>query len=394
MEPPKIKRKLAAILYADVAGYSRMTEEDEEGTHRTLVAFLDEFGAAIEGHSGRVVHVAGDAILADFASVLHALSCAVDVQRDFKARNEGLSERRRLRFRIGVNLGDVMVDRDEIYGDGVNVAARLQSVADPGGICISASVHDQIKNKLGFGFEYLGERKVKNIAEPVRMYRVQLDAGAVSGESRPPDDRPPIEAARAPGDRSQAKAVRIRRFHIRAAQLGVILAFLFVVDLISSDNWWVQWPAMVVALVLALRALKVFGPGISDEGSVKGNVAGDMRFATDSSFRGDIGGDVVVTRGISVQVKGKIGRNVTVEAGAIFEIRGHIGGDVTIGPEAVIDIRGDIGGDVINEGGTLRLRGNLGGTEKHVGAEASGGTGTASPDSDRTARAPESSAES
>ncbi len=392
MEPPKIKRKLAAILYGDVAGYSRMTEEDEEGTHRTLVAFLDGFWAAIEGNSGRVVHVAGDAILADFASVFDALSCAVDVQRDFKARNEHLSEDRRLRFRIGVNLGDVMVDRDEIYGDGVNVAARLQSVADPGGICISASVHDQIKNKLGFGFEYLGEQKVKNIAEPVRMYRVQLDPGAVSGESRFQDVSPPPESAPAHGDRSQAKAAQMRRFYSRAVQLGLIVAFLFVVNLITSrGDWWVQWPAIVVALALALRALKVFGPGTWDGGSVKGDVAGDMRFATDSSFRGGIGGDVTVARAMSVEVRGTIGRNVTVESGAILEIRGNIGGDVTIRPDAVIDIRGNIGGDVINEGGTLRLLGKLGGSEKHVGAEAAGDTEKVGPDSAQTARAPESS---
>ncbi|MDP6804905.1 MAG: adenylate/guanylate cyclase domain-containing protein [Rhodospirillales bacterium] len=393
MEPPKIKRKLAAILYADVAGYSRLTEDDEEGTHRMLVTFLDAFGASIEGHSGRVVHIAGDAVLADFASVLDALSCAVDVRRDFKTRNESLSEDRKLQFRIGVNLGDVMVDRDEIYGDGVNVAARLQSVADPGGICISASVRDQIKNKLGFGFEYLGEQKVKNIAEPVRVYRVQLDPGAVSVETLSQDDRPPAEAAPAPGDRSQAKAARIRRFYNRAAQLGLIVAFLFVIDLITTpDKWWVHWPALVVALALALRALKEFGPGIRDEGSVKGDVAGDMRFATDTRSRGNIAGDVTVAPGLSVEVKGNIGKNVTVESGAILEVRGNIGDNVTIRPDAVIDIRGNIARDVINQGGTLRLRGKLGGSEKHVGADAGGGTGAAGPDSDHTARAPESSA--
>ena len=393
MEPPKIKRKLAAILYADVAGYSRLTEDDEEGTHRMLVAFLDAFGAAIEGHSGRVVHIAGDAVLADFASVLDALSCAVDVQRDFMARNEPLPERRRLQFRIGVNLGDVMIDRDEIYGDGVNVAARLQSVADPGGICISASVRDQIKNKLGFGFEYLGEQKVKNIAEPVRMYRVQLDPGAVSVETLSQGDRPPADAAPAPGDRSQARAARVRRFYNRAAQLGLIVAFLFVIDLITSPNsWWVHWPAMAVALALGLRALKEFGPGNRDEGSVRGDVKGDMRFATDSSIRGGIDGNVLVAPGKSVEVKGNIGKNVTVESGAILEVRGNIGGDVTIRPDAVIEIRGNIGGDVINEGGTLRLRGKLGGSEKHVGAEPAGGTAKNGRDSDQTASAPEPSA--
>ncbi len=125
MERPGIERKLAAILYADVAGYSRLTGEDEEGTHRTLSAYLDAITSSIESHGGQVVHFAGDAVLADFTSVVNALTCAVEVQRDLKARNDGLPEDRRLQFRIGLNIGEVMVDRDDIYGDGVNIAARL-----------------------------------------------------------------------------------------------------------------------------------------------------------------------------------------------------------------------------------------------------------------------------
>ncbi len=178
MSTEHLRRRLAAIFYADVAGYSRLTGEDEEGTHRRLSDYLDAINAAIETHNGKVLHFAGDAILAEFRSVVHALTCGESVQRALKAQNESLPEDRKLQFRIGINLGDVIVDRNEIYGDGVNVAARLESLAEPGGICISRSVYDQVKSQLELGYEYLGEQQVKNIAEPVRAYRVQLAAEA------------------------------------------------------------------------------------------------------------------------------------------------------------------------------------------------------------------------
>ena len=167
-----LQHKLAAILYADVHGYSRLTGEDEEGTHRTLSAYLDAFAATIEAHHGAVKHYAGDAVLADFSTVLDAMSCAVAVQRDLKARNDSWPEGKRVQFRIGVNLGDVIIDRGDIYGDGVNVAARLESLAEPGGICISGAVYDAIGSKLSVGYDYLGEQSVKNIEKPVRAYRV------------------------------------------------------------------------------------------------------------------------------------------------------------------------------------------------------------------------------
>jgi TolB-like protein/Tfp pilus assembly protein PilF len=169
-----LERKLAAILYADVAGYSRLTGEDEEGTHRTLSAYLDAITALIERHTGTVMHFAGDAVLAEFASVLNALRCGVNIQRDLMARNEKRPEERKLQFRIGINLGDVIVDRDEIYGDGVNIAARLEGLAEPGGICISDVVRQSVEGKLNLTFEDLGEQSVKNIENPVRAYRVLL----------------------------------------------------------------------------------------------------------------------------------------------------------------------------------------------------------------------------
>lgn len=169
-----LERKLAAILYADVAGYSRLTGEDEEGTHRALRSYLDLISSSIRDHSGRVVHYAGDAVLADFGTVVDALICAAAIQCDLAARDSGTPKQRKVQFRIGVNLGDVIVDRDEIYGDGVNVAARLESLAEPGGICISESVRTAIGNKLSFDYEFMGEQQVKNIKEAVRAYKVVM----------------------------------------------------------------------------------------------------------------------------------------------------------------------------------------------------------------------------
>ena len=182
-----VTRKLAAIVYADVAGYSRLTDQDEEGTHKTLGTYLDLISAAIERRKGRVVHYAGDAILAEFGSAVVALKCAVEVQRDLAVHNEGIPEDRKFQFRIGVNLGDVIVDRDDIYGDGVNVAARLESLAQPGGICLSSKVLEEVRNKLEVGFEFLGEQSVKNIEKPIPVYRVLLApeaAGQIIGEQR------------------------------------------------------------------------------------------------------------------------------------------------------------------------------------------------------------------
>jgi adenylate cyclase len=180
-----LERKLAAIFYADVAGYSRLTGEDEEGTHRTLSVYLDAISAAIGRHNGKVLHYAGDAILADFATVSDALTCAAAVQHDLEHRNREIVDNRKVRFRIGVNLGDVIVDRNEIYGDGVNVAARLESLAEPGGICISEAVRAAVGNRLPLDFEFLGEQRVKNIAEPVKAYHARLKPNAELPKPKP-----------------------------------------------------------------------------------------------------------------------------------------------------------------------------------------------------------------
>ena len=166
-------RRLTAILAADVAGYSRLMGEDEEGTHERLQAHFRELvNPKITEHRGRVVKNTGDGLLAEFASVVDAVRCAVEVQKGMADRDPGLPEERRIRFRIGINLGDVIVEEHDIFGDGVNVAARLEGLAEPGGICVSRMVRDNVRDKLDLVFEDIGEQNVKNIARLVRVYRV------------------------------------------------------------------------------------------------------------------------------------------------------------------------------------------------------------------------------
>ena len=185
----RLPRKLAAILYADVAGYSRLTGDDEDSTHRTLRKHLDLISNIIESHHGQVMHYAGDAVLAKFSAVVDAVSSATDIQQQLGIGNVKLPDHRKVQFRIGVNLGDVIEDRGDIYGDGVNVAARLEALAEPAGICISDAVRAAIGNKLPFSYMFIGEQLVKNITEPVRAYRV-LEPGSsptlpVAGQGLP-----------------------------------------------------------------------------------------------------------------------------------------------------------------------------------------------------------------
>ena len=172
----RAERRLAAILAVDVAGYSRLTGIDEEGTHAQLTGHLRSLvDPKIAEHRGRVVKNTGDGLLAEFSSVVEAVRCAVDVQRGMVERNAEVPQGKRIEFRIGVNVGDIIIDRGDIFGDGVNVAARLESLAAPGGICVSARVHEDVRGKLDVGFEDAGVQHLKNIAQPVRVFRVLLD---------------------------------------------------------------------------------------------------------------------------------------------------------------------------------------------------------------------------
>jgi adenylate cyclase len=179
MPPQAVQRKLSAILSADVKGYSRLMGEDEVATVRTLTSYREVMAALIQRYRGRVVDSPGDNLLAEFPSLVDAVQCAVEIQKELEAKNAQLPENRRMEFRIGINLGDVIVEGERIYGDGVNIAARLEGLAEAGGMCVSGTVYDSIENKLPLGYEYLGEHAVKNIAKPVRVYRVLTEPEAM-----------------------------------------------------------------------------------------------------------------------------------------------------------------------------------------------------------------------
>jgi adenylate cyclase len=174
------KRKLTAILSADVVGYSLLMENNEEATIHTLNTCRNSMSTLIQQYRGRVVDTTGDNLLAEFTSAVDAVNCAVEIQRDLAERNAELSHERKMEFRIGVNVGDVVEEEDRIYGEGVNIAARVESMAEAGGICISGLTYDQVANKLELEYEYLGEHQVKNISTPVRVYRVLSFPGAAA----------------------------------------------------------------------------------------------------------------------------------------------------------------------------------------------------------------------
>ena len=174
------KRKLSAILSADVKEYSRLMSQDERGTIRTLTAYKEAMSMLIQEYKGRVVDSPGDNLLAEFGSVVDGVNCAVEIQRELAERNAELPPARQMEFRIGINLGDVVEEAGRIYGDGVNIAARIESLAEGGGICISGTAYDQVESKLGLEYEYLGEQEVKNVAKPVRVYRVLSFPGAAA----------------------------------------------------------------------------------------------------------------------------------------------------------------------------------------------------------------------
>src|SRR4030042_3596394 len=177
MSSKEVKRNLDAIFSADVKGYSRLMEENEIGTIRTLTTYREVMANFIKQHKGCVVDAPGDNLLAEFASVVEAVQCAIEIQKELKLKNAESPENSRMEFRIGINLGDVIEEEERIYGDGVNVTARVQSLADGGGICISGTAYDQVEDKLGLSYESLGQQTVKNIAKPVGVYRVLIESG-------------------------------------------------------------------------------------------------------------------------------------------------------------------------------------------------------------------------
>ncbi len=186
MEGTGVKRKLTVILAADVEGYSRLMGVDEEATLKTLGAYREIIDGLIARHDGRVFSTAGDSVVAEFASPVEAVRAAISIQEELAVRNAGLADERKMHLRIGINLGDVMVEGENLLGDGVNVAARLEGLADPGGICISGDVYNQIETKLALGYDDLGFQDVKNIARPVRAWRIVPGSAVSAASSREP----------------------------------------------------------------------------------------------------------------------------------------------------------------------------------------------------------------
>ena len=219
------KRKLTAILSADAVGYSRLMAEDEAATVKTIATYREVMTSLIKQHNGRVVDSPGDNVLAEFSSVVDAVQCAVAVQNEFQTRNAELAENRRMQFRIGINLGDIIQENDRIYGDGVNIAARLEALADPGGICVSKTAFDQIETKLPLGYEYLGEQSVKNIPKPVGAYRVLMEPRVTIAEKAVTGRRVPIFVG-ALAMIFLAVAVGIWYFFIRTTQTPIETASL------------------------------------------------------------------------------------------------------------------------------------------------------------------------
>ncbi|MBC8239806.1 MAG: adenylate/guanylate cyclase domain-containing protein [Alphaproteobacteria bacterium] len=255
-----VERKLTTILAADAEGYSRVMDADEVGTIGALREARKVFAKFIDRHQGRVVNTAGDGLIAEFPSVVEAVECAIEVQSELGGPTYDLESA--LRFRIGVHLGDVIVDGNDLLGAGVNLAARLQTMAQPGGILISQQVYDQVQSKLSVGFEYLGEKRLKNLAEDVPVYRISLGkerSGASSDVQQARPSRPSRTAKRhAAEPEPEGLRQRIRR---HAMLFGAIAALLLVTDIFTGEGLWVHWPGLAMATVIALEATPLFVKG-------------------------------------------------------------------------------------------------------------------------------------
>ena len=257
-----LKRKLAAILSADVTEYSRLMREDETGTIQTLTAYREVMTTLIKQHHGRVVDTVGDNLLAEFASVVDAVQGAVAIQKEILTRNDQLPKNRKMLFRIGINLGDLVVEGDRIYGDGVNIAARLEALADPGGICISRTAYDQIEDKLPLGYEYLGEKIVKNAVKPLRVYRVLFEPETKisrfkrrikKDRSKPAKKDEPYEEK----IKESGTGLKIRDSRLFYKHLWVyagVIGFLFIINVLTwSGVIWFHWPALGWGLLIYLQ---------------------------------------------------------------------------------------------------------------------------------------------
>jgi class 3 adenylate cyclase len=248
---PETRRKLTTIFSADVQDYTRLMGADEEGTLATLKRYRDAMAALIRTHNGRVINTWGDGLIAEFASVVEAVRAAVDTQNELAGFNAARPAEKQMLFRIGINLGDVIEVGDDIYGDGVNIAARLQTSAPPGGVVISSTVYDQVRNKVPVAFDFLGQLEVKNVAEGVPSYAVRIgEAAATTGADRP------HEAYRQRTAPSTAKEQLFFEPGSKAAYMALAAAAVIVavVNLLTSrEAFWAKWPITIFALVAAIQ---------------------------------------------------------------------------------------------------------------------------------------------
>ena len=261
----RVKRRLAAVMCADVAQYSKLMERDEDGTLDRLKAYRLVMSALTERHNGRIVNTWGDAVIIEFASVTEAVQCAVDIQNELSVRNADLPDMTRMEFRIGINLGDIMVEGDDIYGDGVNVAARLQEIAPRGGIMLSQSVYDQVKSKMALGFDPLGPQHVKNVTDPVETYSVRI-GGRNSPEEASARQESPHTGAHHDGvsepewerdTQAVASGFEQARRWLRAQPKRVrgclfMISFFFLLNVLTSglSTLWFIWPSLPFVVML------------------------------------------------------------------------------------------------------------------------------------------------
>ncbi|TYC64197.1 adenylate/guanylate cyclase domain-containing protein [Rhodobacterales bacterium] len=269
----RVKRRLAAIMCADVAHYSALMERDEDGTLDRLKAYRTIMSSLTERHNGRIVNTWGDAVIIEFASVMEAVQCAVEIQNELSHRNSELSDADRMEFRIGINLGDIMVEGDDIYGDGVNVAARLQELATSGGIMLSQSVHEQVKSKLAIGFERMGLRTVKNVSEPVQTFAVRLGgrndpqetfeeqragdaiAGNASAEGPLQEPSGDDDAGAVANGLEQARGW-LRRQPRRVQSCAFMIMFFLLLNLLTGiSSVWFMWPSLPFIAMLVWHLL-------------------------------------------------------------------------------------------------------------------------------------------
>ena len=253
-----VKRRLTTILCADVSSYTRLMEHDEAGTLDRLRASRDSMAALIQRHDGRVVNTWGDALIAEFPSVVEAVTTAVEIQQELARRNHDLAEADRMWFRIGVNLGDIMVEKGDIYGDGVNIAARLQQLAEPGGIMISRPVYDQVRNKLSLGFDFVGEQTVKNVSEPVPSYRILVDGPAAAGVSTGTARASEANDLSAESLLTPDLWQRFKRLPALVKVAIILVAFFFALNLASGlFPLWFHWPSIpMIAVILLYFSLR------------------------------------------------------------------------------------------------------------------------------------------